>query len=121
MRPIEEIKADMEVAIASQDTKRMNELYGEKALFYAREIPLFRLKEICQAERDGRCVVLPAPAKEGEKKPTCFYNDSSGIWCLGMSKENDDEPTERCKKCWYCESSYYAEKAEAALKEDQHE
>lgn len=74
-----------------------------------KDIPLERLEELCQAERDNRCVVLPAPAKEGEKKPSCFYNDCSGIWCLGMSSENDDEPTERCKKCWYCENGDYAE------------
>lgn len=66
-------------------------------------IPLSRLEAICNAERSGRCVVLPAPAKEGEAKPSCFHNDCAVVWCLGMSSENDDEPTERCKKCWYCE------------------
>ena len=59
MRTIEEIKADIETAIASHDTERMNELYREKALFYMRNIPLNRLKEICNAEREGRCVVMP--------------------------------------------------------------
>ena len=52
-------RADIEVAISAHDEKRMNELYREEALFYMRGIPLSRLEEICQAERENRCVVLP--------------------------------------------------------------
>lgn len=67
-----------------------------------------RLVELAQAEQDGRLVVLPPPAKEGDPKPECFYNETNNpwAWCLGMAKSrDDDEPQERCKACWYCEST----------------
>ena len=70
------------------------------------------------AKREGRLTIQPPPAKEGEPKPWCFYNDNYGLWCLGMSHEGDDEPTDRCKQCWYCESGDYADdraEAETAL------
>ena len=77
---------------------------------------LERAQELAQAEKDGRLVVLPPPAKEGDPKPECFYNElhNPWAWCLGMGKSrDDDEPTERCKACWYCES--VRQEAEAAL------
>ena len=55
---------------------------------------------------------MPPPAKEGDPKPSCFFNDNGGIWCNGMAPVDGDEPTERCKQCWYCEFGY------AALKEE---
>lgn len=67
------------------------------------------LRRYEEAERDGRLVVLPPPAKEGDQRPECFYNEGNDScnWCLGMAKSNnDDEPTERCKACWYCESAH---------------
>lgn len=70
------------------------------------------LKRYKQAEEEGRLIILPPPAKEGDPKPNCFYNDNGGIWCLGMAPADGDEPTERCKQCWYCEFGY------AALAED---
>ncbi len=38
----------------------LNENEGTKTLLsHTRDIPIDRLEEICNAERDGRCVVLP--------------------------------------------------------------
>lgn len=76
-------------------------------------VPVSRLRELARADKDRRLVVLPPPAKFGEPKPECFYNDCSGIWCLGYSHDGDDEPTERCKRCWYCDNGDYADGAEA--------
>lgn len=78
-----------------------------------------KLCAIIEAELDGRLVVLPPPAKYGEPKPECFYNDCAGIWCLGYAHNGDDEPIDRCKRCWYCADGDYADgsvEAEAALK-----
>lgn len=73
-----------------------------------------RLRELAQAEKEGRLVVLEHAAKKGEKKPPCFYNDMGQEFCLGIARgECDDEPIDRCKECWYCESTRGA--AEAAL------
>ncbi len=75
-----------------------------------------RLRELAQAEKEGRLVVLEHAAKKGEKKPPCFYNDMGQEFCLGLARgECDDEPIDRCKECWYCEST--REAAEAALEE----
>lgn len=49
------------------------------------------------------------PAKEGDPKPSCFYEYGDSLWCLGLSHECDDEPLDRCKQCWYCESGDYAD------------
>lgn len=71
--------------------------------------------ELAQAEKDGRLVVLEPAAKEGGPNPPCFYNDMGQALCLGFARgECDDEPIDRCKECWYCEST--REEAEAALK-----
>lgn len=73
-----------------------------------------RLRELAQAKKEGRLVVLEHAAKKGEKKPPCFYNDMGQEFCLGLARgECDDEPIDRCKECWYCEST--REAAEAAL------
>lgn len=77
-------------------------------------VPIDRLRELAQAEKEGRLVVLEHAAKKGEKKPPCFYNDMGQEFCLGLARgECDDEPIDRCKECWYCEST--REAAEAAL------
>lgn len=76
--------------------------------------PVGHFRELAQAEKDGRLVVLEPAAKEGEKKPPCFYNDMGQEFCLGFARgECDDEPINRCKECWYCQST--REEAEAAL------
>ena len=59
MRTIEEIKADMEIAIEKCDAGKVNELLKEKSLYYIRDIPVHRIKQICNAEKEGRLVVLP--------------------------------------------------------------
>lgn len=74
-----------------------------------------RLLELARAEKDGRLVVLEPSPKEGEPKPPCFYNDMGQTFCLGFARgECDDEPIDRCKECWYCEST--RAEAEAALR-----
>lgn len=78
-----------------------------------------RLQGWAQAERDGRLVALPPPAKEGDPAPKCFYNeaDNPWAWCLGMGKgPGDDEPSERCKACWYLEAAH--QEAEAAVEKE---
>lgn len=58
---------------------------------------LERAQELARAERDGRLVVLPFEAKEGDPLPQCFYGD--GGLCPGLSVPNDYEPIELCKRC----------------------
>lgn len=65
-----------------------------------------RLGTLAQADQDGRLVILPEAPKEGDQVPDCFYNYDGGDLCMGMAKSvHDDEPTEKCKRCWYCEST----------------
>lgn len=65
-----------------------------------------RLLELVQAEKDGRLVILEPSAKEGGKRPPCFYNDMGQDLCLGFGRGmEDDEPIDRCKECWYCEAN----------------
>jgi hypothetical protein len=85
-------------------------------------IPLDRLREICAAERDGRCAVLrPAqqPSKDGKEKPSCFYTDKPRReYCMAYCHSRwDDEPIDACKECWFCDGNDdFRESAEAALK-----
>ena len=81
---------------------------------YEDAMPLERAQELAKAEKDGRLVVLEPATKEGAEKPPCFYNDMGQDLCLGFARgEYDDEPIDRCKECWYCEST--REEAEAEL------
>lgn len=76
------------------------------------------LSALVKARDEGRMHIDPPPAKEGDPKPSCFYEDGGSLWCLGLSHEGDDEPIDRCKQCWYCESGDYADdraEAEAAI------
>lgn len=84
---------------------------------YEDAMTLERAKELAQAEKDGRLVVLPLEAKEGDPIPQCFYGD--GGLCPGLSAPNDDEPIEMCKRCWYCSCGYRQEAEEALRKEEQ--
>lgn len=59
--------------------------------------------------QEGRVMILPAPATATDPKPECFYNDNAGMWCMGKSPADGDEPIERCKQCFYCECGYAAE------------
>lgn len=80
----------------------------------------YKLRDWQQAEQDGRLVVLPPPAKEGYPAPKCFYNEADNrlALCLGMAKsQDDDEPMEHCKSCWYLESARQGDEAAAERKE----
>lgn len=63
MRTIEEIKASLADVKSRLPEGYINtdycELELELQLALICDIPLDRLEEICVAERDGRCVVLP--------------------------------------------------------------
>ena len=77
------------------------------------EYDLDRLRELAQADRDGRCVVLPVRGytdKDGEKAlnsamNTCFYHNNP------VTRYIADAVAEKLTR----------EAAEAALKGDQHE
>ncbi|MCQ5131434.1 hypothetical protein NE562_17415 [Butyricicoccus faecihominis] len=89
-------------------------VYAEYALG-----PVEELAALVKAREEGRVHIDPPPAKEGDPKPDCFEDYGGSLWCLGYHwSENDDEPCDRCKQCWYCESGDYADdraEAEAAL------
>lgn len=72
-----------------------------------------KLQEMAQTERDGRLVVLPHPAKEGDQPPECFYGSKE--LCPGLTAITDDEPVENCKKCRWCSAGYFQLEAEAAV------
>lgn len=69
-------------------------------------IPIRRLQELAQADKDGQLLICSPTAKDGDPKPPCFYNDNGGDWCLGLAHADMDEPIEQCKLCLYCESGY---------------
>lgn len=96
-----------------------------------------RLRELAEADKDGRLVVLsdaeadalkayregrmeikcqgcwPVDAEAAER-PKCFYNDNGSPLCLGLAVGDDDYPIEKCQKCWYSEyASVEREGAEA--------
>lgn len=94
----------VKMGMAWEDSKRYAGRSELKLKAYEDLGPVSRLRELAQADKDGRLAVLPPPAKLGDPKPECFYNDCAGIWCIGYSHGEDDEPTDRCKQCWYCEN-----------------
>lgn len=63
MRTVEEIKADVEEAVGLEclgaDHKDIADLHNELILSVTNGIPLDRLREICTAEREERCAVMP--------------------------------------------------------------
>lgn len=50
-------------------------------------------------------------------RPKCFYGDAD--LCRGMSVNNDDEPIEDCKRCWYCSAGYRQLEAEEAVEREE--
>lgn len=64
-------------------------------------------------EEEGYLYIAVTPKTKDDPKPACFYNDSKGEFCLGYGSGEDDEPCEKCKECWYCESGYHADEREA--------
>lgn len=59
MRTIEEIKADIQYASAYGTQKLLDAAWIEWFRYVAQGIKPDRLEEVCQAEQDERCVVLP--------------------------------------------------------------
>lgn len=94
----------VKMGMAWEDSKRYAWRLELKLKAYEDLGPVARLRELAQADKDGRLAVLPPQAKLGDPKPECFYNECAGIWCIGCSHGEDDEPTDRCKQCWYCEN-----------------
>lgn len=78
MRTVEQIKADYERAVAAGNPTWITFWDGEVRLATARGISQSRLEEICDAERDGRCVVLPC--KVGDK--IWVVSDGNAIECM---------------------------------------
>lgn len=67
-----------------------------------------RLEEICNAECEGRCVIMPQSpqhASNGDSRPNCFYSDTASEFCLGMAHGDDDYPVRECEKCWYLDAN----------------
>lgn len=64
-------------------------------------------------EEEGYLYIAVTPKTKDDPRPACFYNDNKGELCLGYGAGDDDEPCERCKECWYCESGYFADEREA--------
>lgn len=114
LRYIEE--NDCEVKATGEEAKRIVRLE-----VFTDGIPLDRLEQLMQAERDGRCVVLHSaqqPSKDGEEKPMCFYTDKPGReFCMAYCNgEWDDEPIDACKECWFCDGNDdFREASQAAL------
>ena len=64
MKTVKEIKADIAKDIQRYDDRRVIDMYRADV---ASGIPLDRLEEICDAEREGRCVVLEKENSKREK------------------------------------------------------
>ena len=113
---LSDVMPELYAGLSFEETNALTEALNRLAAYEDTGLAPERVTELARAEKDGRLVVLPPPAKEGDPKPECFYNElhNPWAWCLGMGKSrDDDEPTERCKACWYCES--VRQEAEAAL------
>lgn len=50
------------------------------------ELPLKRIRELAQADREGRCVVMPC--QPGDK---VSYKSSTGFWCNAVIKDYTPE------------------------------
>ena len=59
MRTINDIEQDMSLCVCCGTQHELDKLWLEWFRAVAFDIEPDRLKEICDAERDGRCVVLP--------------------------------------------------------------
>lgn len=132
MRTVEEIKADIaelkaveEVdSLCTYDRLILENLEQELRTALTADIPLDRLEQICAAEKDGRVVLLnpeESPTSNDEKRPKCWYTDKpNGYFCLGYCRENDDEPIDVCKRCWWLDGNDdFRAEAEKALGKEQ--
>ena len=113
---LSDVMPELYAGLSFEETNALTEALNRLAAYEDTGLAPERVTELARAEKDGRLVVLEPSSKEGEPKPPCFYNDMGQAFCLGFARgEFDDEPIDRCKECWYCEST--REEAEAALKE----
>lgn len=124
MRTVDEIFADIhaEDEASGGTSPMLSGLWLEYYHTITDGILLDRLREICEAERSGRCVVqnpTQQPTTDPSVKPKCFYTElSSQYYCRGYCHgEDDDEPIEACKNCWWCDGNDdFRAEVEAALK-----
>lgn len=58
----------------------------ETAMSYVDEIGINRLRELAQADKEGRCVVMPC--QPGDK---VSYKSSTGFWCNAVIKDYTPE------------------------------
>ena len=75
-----------------------------------------------RAKQEGRLVVLNPkkhPSKDETDKPKCFYTElPSQYWCRGYCHgDEDDEPIDACKNCWWCDGNEDFREAASAEKE----
>ena len=134
MRKIEDIKADIKQAELTHASMKKNRLYrtdvpAEKQAVWkfislnlelveaiTSGIPLDRIEEICNAEKDGRCLVLGGKPVMPKDCKMNYEADALGIGRCGISEEGCEgyagggEPHDNCK---YCEYSVGYDRAEA--------
>lgn len=94
---IEKIRQNVEAGFLKQAARR----YG---------IDVSRIRELVQADRDGRCVVLPC--KEGDKLRRDGTEFTADHWNLILTAFADDKSTKSGKRV----GLFGAKEAEAALK-----
>jgi len=64
VKTIDELKATLSEAVSEERYALIGQIWGELCGEIAADIPLERLEEICNAERDGRLVVLPCKTED---------------------------------------------------------
>lgn len=128
MRTVDEIRADILQYKKYEDVpKELRKEYNEISLqmiqqeendIYRRyeitkDIPFDRLQEICQAECEGRCVVLPC--KVGDtvyviSNEPCPYNCKHQYRNDGQFNIWHKENNNNCKQCEYIDKKYIWER-----------
>lgn len=97
MRSIEEIKASIQECSVTGTQKQLDGFWLEWFRAVANGIEPDRLEAICQAERDGRCVVLSV--KVGDT-----------VYTVDLDCEDNQDHTKMCfcwnKSCKSCEKAY---------------
>ena len=101
MRTVDDIEQDKALCVGCGTQHELDKLWLEWFRAVAFDIPLDRLKEICEAEKDGRCVVLPC--KVGDN----LYVITEKIYKVGNSCEDG------CFECEFYEeyTPFYCKKA----------
>ena len=114
MRTIDEIKADLRKCYSGKSTADRAKMQSELLCALLDDISLDRLTEICNAERDGRCVVLPK--KIGETVNTKHGIGEVVAWDTTARVKTIDEPdfTERYRDYGIGSKIFTRAEAEAA-------